>query len=327
MSGQARQLALATLRSITRGAFADAALDQTLQRANLSVADRSLVTELVYGIVRRQRTLDALIDQLATKPAHQQPLDLRLILHLGLYQLRYLSHVPPSAAVDTSVELARQQGLTGLTGVVNGILRAYLRQCATTDPLRLPDTVVARLGILHSYPDWIVQTWLEQFGPVETELLCQWFNQPPTIDLRVNLLRTTVEEVIAAMQAIGITAQPLPSLPQGLRLTAPVGSVQHLPGFAEGWWMVQDSSAQLVSQIVNPQPGEVVIDACAAPGGKTTHLAELMADQGTVWACDRSPQRLKKVQQNADRLQLRSIRTCVGDSRALPQFVGMGDRV
>jgi len=246
---------------------------------------------------------------------------------LGLYQLRYLNHIPPSAAVDTTVELARQQGLAGLTGFVNGMLRAYLRQSMTGDPLVLADDLTRRLGTQHSYPDWIVKTWLDQFGQADTEQLCQWLNQPPTIDLRVNSLKATVAEVEAAMQEAGIGVQRIPPLPHALRLVSHAGAIQQLPGFAEGWWMVQDSSAQLVSLVVDPQPGETVIDACAAPGGKTTHLAELMGDRGAVWACDRSPSRLKKIQQNTERLQLNSIHTCAGDSRELIQFVGKGDRV
>ncbi len=316
------------LRSVARGAFADVALDQALRQTDLPAIDRHLATELVYGSIRRQRTLDALIDQFAKKPARQQSPDLRLILHLGLYQLRYLSHIPPSAAVDTTVELARQQGLEGLTGFVNGVLRAYLRQSMAEDPLMLTDDRLAhRLGTQHSYPDWIVQTWLDQFGQADTEQLCQWLNQPPTIDLRVNSLRATMAEVEAAMQAVGVDVQRIPPLPQALRLVSHAGAIQQLPGFAEGWWIVQDSSAQLVSLVVDPQPGELVIDACAAPGGKTTHLAELMHDQGTVWACDRSPSRLKKVHQNAERLHLKTIHICAGDSRELTEFVGKGDRV
>jgi 16S rRNA (cytosine967-C5)-methyltransferase len=329
------------LRSIAKGAFADIAVDRVLQQAqDLAGRDRGLMTELVYGCVRRQRSLDYLIDQLATKPAAQQPPDLRLILHLGLYQLCYLTQIPAAAAVNTTVDLAKQNGLAGLTGVVNGLLRQYLRQYlpagksaiadgATVPPISLPapppSTIAAtRLGIQHSYPDWIVQVWLDQFGIAETEQLCQWMNQPPPIDLRINTLRTDLATVEAAFQAAGIATQRLP-LPQALRLQH-VGAIQHLPGFAAGWWIVQDSSAQLVSYLVDPQPGEVVVDACAAPGGKTLHLAELMGDRGTVWACD-SVSRLKKLQQNCDRLGLQSIQLCPGDSRELTQFRGMCDRV
>lgn len=325
MTQSSRQLAFLALRSVHQGAFADVALDKALHQTNLNAPDRRLITELVYGSVRRQRSLDTLIDQLAKKKAYQQPPDLRLILHLGLYQLRYLNQIPVSAAVNTTVDLTKQNGFSGLAGFVNGLLRQYAR---SHPALTLPvDNPVERLGILHSYPDWIVQVWLEQLGLEETEQLCEWMNRPPHIDLRVNPLRTSIEAVEAAMQVAGIPVCRIPHLPQGLRLLEPSGSVQHLPGFQEGWWMVQDSSAQLVSELVNPQPGELVVDACAAPGGKTLHLAELMQDRGVIWACDRTPSRLKKLQQNVERLGLHSIQVCMGDSRELPQFVGQCDRV
>lgn len=321
------------------------ALDQALNQAALSEPDRRLLTELVYGCVRRQRTLDALIDQLGKKTSQQQPPNLRLILHLGFYQLRYLSHIPPSAAVHTTVDLAKHNGFAGLAGVVNGLLRQYIRLASPTvaisssslppssslsfptDPLQLPSEPIAHLGILHSYPDWIVQVWQEQFGWDATAQLCAWMNQPPPIDLRINLLKASLAQVVDALTHQGIAVQQVDALPQALRLMQPVGPIQALPGFQEGWWMVQDSSAQLVSHLLNPQPGEVVIDACAAPGGKTAHIAELMGDRGTIWACDQTPSRLKKLQQNCDRLGLESIRIHTGDSRQNPEFVGIADRV
>ena len=325
MTQNSRQLAFLALRLIKKGAFADVAVDKVLHQTELSAVDRRLLTELVYGCVRRQRTLDALVDQLATKK--DQPSDLRIVLHLGLYQLRYLNQIPASAAVNTTVELTKQNGFSGLAGFVNGLLRQYLRASEASDPLQLPDSPIERLGVLHSFPDWIVQVWLDQFGLIETEKLCEYMNQPPHIDLRVNTLRSSLSEVEAAMQSAGIQVQRVPHLPQALRLAQGSGAIQNLPGFQEGWWIVQDSSAQLVGYLVDPQPGEVVADACAAPGGKTMHLAELMDDRGTVLACDRTPSRLKRLQQNVDRLGLKSIQICTGDSRNLPQLVGQCDRV
>lgn len=324
---QPRQLALIALESIQRGAFADVALDRVLQKAAIAELDRRLLTELVYGTVRRQRSLDALIDQLGKKKSDQQPPRLRLILHLGLYQLRYLSQIPPAAAVNTTVELAKQTGFAKLAGVVNGLLRQYIRRSKNSDPLELPTNPASRLGILYSYPDWIIQVWLQQLNLAQVEKLCEYLNQPPVIDLRINPLQTTVEQVEAAMAAAGISISRVPHLPQGLRLLQSPGPIQKLPGFIQGWWTVQDSSAQLVSHLVNPQPGEMIIDACAAPGGKTTHLAELIGDQGVIWACDRTASRLQKLQQNLQRLGLHSIHLCPGDSRDLPQFKRQADRV
>jgi 16S rRNA (cytosine967-C5)-methyltransferase len=324
----ARQLAFLTLRSIQQGAFADVALDKILNQTALPLPDRRLLTELVYGTVRRQRTLDALIDQFAKKRSSQQPPDLRLILHLGLYQLRYLNQIPASAAVNTTVDLTKQNGLAGLTGFVNGLLRQYLRAAEMgVDPLPRSDNPVEQLGIQHSYPNWMIEVWRQQLDLAETAQLCEWLNQPPHLDLRVNPLRTSLEQVETALRSAGISVDRILYLPQALRLAGATGAVQNLPGFNQGWWMVQDSSAQLVSHLVDPQPGEVIVDACAAPGGKTAHLAELMQNQGTIWAIDRAPSRLKKLQQNADRLELQTIQICAGDSRELPQFVGQCDRV
>ncbi|MBW4652289.1 MAG: 16S rRNA (cytosine(967)-C(5))-methyltransferase [Kaiparowitsia implicata GSE-PSE-MK54-09C] len=324
-SSNPRQVALLALLAVQRGAFADVALHDALNRADLSAVDRGLTTELVYGTVRRGRSLNALIQQFASKPP---PPKLVPILQLGLYQLRYLSHIPPSAAVNTTVDLAKHNGLGGLAGFVNGLLRAYGRShAAGVDPLDLPSDPVQRLGVLHSYPDWIVQVWVDQVGWAAAEALCQWFNQPPRLDVRVNELQTSVTQVQQAWLAAGVESERLPQNPQGLRLRQHIGAVQALPGFAEGWWAVQDSSAQLVSHLLDPQPGETVIDACAAPGGKTTHIAELMGDRGVVWAGDRSANRLKKVAENAQRLRLHSIHIQAADSRELPQFAHQADRV
>ncbi|NEQ24023.1 MAG: 16S rRNA (cytosine(967)-C(5))-methyltransferase [Microcoleus sp. SIO2G3] len=333
-----RQLAFLALRDIQkRGAYTDIALDRVLRSANLNSTDRSLVTELVYGSVRRMRSLDALIDQLGKKKAHQQPPDLRTILHIGLYQLRYQSRIPASAAVNTTVELAKENGFKGLAGVVNGLLRQYDRLATAStdaepnpkshDPLQLPEEPVVRLGILHSFPNWIIKLWIEQLGIEEAESLCEWLNQSPTIDLRVNPLRVSIEVVEAAMQGAGVDVRRVPHLPQALRVVGGTGTIQQLPGFNEGWWTIQDSSAQLVSHLLNPKAGDVVIDACAAPGGKTTHIAELMGDEGKIWACDVKASRLKKVQENAQRLQLQSIQICTGDSRDFPQFINSADAV
>jgi len=318
-------LALSALQAVRRGAYADAAVHQALQHSALSDLDRRLFTELVYGCVRRQRTLESLVAQFVPK---SPPVLLGLILQVGLYQLRYLTQIPDAAAVHSTVDLAKTNGFGGLAGLVNGVLRRYLRaQAEGGDPLQLPAGAIARLGTLHSFPDWIVEEWVSQFGLDETAALCDWMNQSPRIDLRVNRLVASVEQVEAAFAAAGVTVQPVAGVPYALRIVGHAGAVQALPGFHEGWWTVQDSSAQLVGALLDPQPGETVIDACAAPGGKTTHLAELMGDRGTIWACDRTANRLKKLAESIQRLRLTSIQPRVADSRQIPDFVGMGDRV
>ncbi|MEM8722595.1 MAG: 16S rRNA (cytosine(967)-C(5))-methyltransferase [Cyanobacteria bacterium P01_G01_bin.39] len=328
---QSRNLAFLALKNVYyQKAYTDVALNRIIKTLGKSAAiaqvERSFACELVYGVVRRQRTLDRLIDLLGKKKAAQQPPNLRVILHLGLYQLRYLDRIPPSAAVDTSVQLAKENGISKLSGVVNGVLREYLRQAESGDPLELPNNVIAKLGTKHSFPDWIVETWLEQLPLAEVDQLLAWFNKSPHLDLRVNPLKTSVAEVKAAFEATGITVEPIPHLPQGLRLKS-AGAVTDLPGYKQGWWVIQDSSAQLVTHLLDPQPGETIIDACAAPGGKTTHIAELMSDRGRIIACDRVAKRLNKVRENAARLQLNSIEIVPGDSREQSQFFEIADRV
>jgi 16S rRNA (cytosine967-C5)-methyltransferase len=329
-----RQLTLFALKDLETGSYTDMVVERLLNKFELSAVDRNLFTELVNGIVRRKRTLDAIIDRLAKQPAHRQPPELRQLLRLGLYQLRYLDRIPESAAVNTTVDLAKANDLTGLTGVVNGILRQYIRlQERQEEVLNLPEDPIRRLGTLYSFPDWLIEQWIAELGETETEQLCQAFNQSPTMDLRVNILSNISNpaqqraKLIEIFQAAGIEAAPLPYLSQGLRFVGTVGAIDRLPGYHEGSWTIQDSSAQLVTHLLDPQPGEVIIDACAAPGGKTTHIAELMGNTGQVFALDKTASRLKKLQQSIDRLQLTNIQILTGDSCGFSELTNTADRV
>jgi 16S rRNA (cytosine967-C5)-methyltransferase len=344
LSMDSRQLVLFALKDIETGSFTDVVVERLLSKFELSTVDRHLFTELVNGIVRRKRTLDAIIDRLAKQPAHRQPPNLRQLLRLGLYQLRYLDRIPDSAAVNTTVDLAKTNDLAGLAGVVNGILRQYIRlQDEQAEVLDLPEDPIARLGTLYSFPDWLIAQWMDELGSIETEQLCQAFNQVPTIDLRTNSLKIDVEclpntsqiervtqqrhKLIEIFATAGIAAIPIPLVPQGLRFVGNVGAISQLPGYQAGWWTIQDSSAQLVTHLLDPQPDEVVIDACAAPGGKTTHIAELMGNTGQVLALDKTASRLKKLQQSLDRLQLTTIKILTGDSCGFSELINTADRV
>ncbi|MEM1426366.1 MAG: transcription antitermination factor NusB, partial [Cyanobacteria bacterium P01_H01_bin.130] len=223
-AGTARQVALQALRSVFAGSYADAALDRYLrQAAHLTGQDRGLVTELVYGCTRQRRTLDALIDRLAKKPAHEQAPELRAVLHLGLYQIGFLTQIPNGIAVHETVELAKTSGLKGLSGLVNGILRNYVRrlegeEVPATSPFcfPLPDNPIEKLAIAHSYPNWIVQSWSDRLGTEAAEQLCHWFNQVPTLDLRVNQRRGDRTTVLAALKETGAEAEGIDNLPQGI---------------------------------------------------------------------------------------------------------------
>ena len=334
----ARQIAFEALRAIDRGAFADVILNKKINQSQLSPQDKGLVTELVYGTVRRGRTLDALIGQYGKRAANKQQADLLQILRLGFYQLRYLKQVPNHAVVDTTVQLAKTQRLGKLSGVVNGMLRQYIRDTekgsaregdpgSKGDSLRLPTDVTERLGVLYSYPDWIIRVWQSMLPEAEVAELCEWFNQSPSVDLRVNLQRHSLDEAEAIFAEAQIEVARVTQVPSALRLQGHNGAISQLPGYEAGWWAVQDSSAQLVAYLLDPKPGETVMDACGAPGGKSLHIAELMGDEGTVFSCDRTASRTKKIQQNIDRLGINAVRPLMCDSRSQPTFAEQADRV
>ncbi len=294
-----RAWALQVLQQVDqRGSLVNLALQGVLPQ--MPSQERALTTELVYGVTRQQRTLDALIEYYSGRGIHQQPPLLRRILHLGLYQLRFLTQIPAAVAVNTSVELAKAYHLGGLSGVVNGILRRAIR-----DPeLPVPGDPIQALGVCHSYPDWLLRLWAEELPLAEVEALCVWGNQVPSLDLRVNLWRTSREEVQALLEQAGIPTASLASSATALRVLGHHGDPATWPGFEEGLWTIQDASAQQVVAWLDPQPGEVVVDCCAAPGGKTGHIAEKMHNQGMVYALDQHGGRLKRIVEQARRLRL-----------------------
>ena len=318
-----RRLAWQVLQAVAAGAYADGALERELGRTPLAPVDRGLATELAYGAIRQRRLLDAWLDQLGKVPAERQPPKLRWLLHIGLYQLLASDRVPPSAAVSTTVELAKRGGLARLAPVANGLLRAFLRRREAGDTLPLTPAQsadpVLSLGVRHSLPDWLTRELLQWLPPERAEAFGSACNSPPSLDLRVNRLRSSPAAVQAALAGAGVEAIAIEGLPAGLTLKGRSGDLSRLPGFAEGYWCVQDRAAQRIAPLLDPQPGERILDACAAPGGKSTHLAELMGDQGLVLALDRGQARLRRVSRNAERLGLGSIAVQHGDATALGQ--------
>ena len=326
-----RRVAWQVLQAVAAGAYADGALERELGRTELSVADRGLATELAYGAIRQRRLLDAWLDLLGKVPAHKQPPKLRWLLHLGLYQLLASERVPAAAAVSTTVELAKRGGLTRLAPVVNGLLRAFLRRQQAGQPLPLSADPAEALGVRQSLPAWLADALLQWLPEAQAEAFGRACNTPPALDLRVNRLRSSREAVLQALAAAGVAAEPIPGLPDGLTLTGRSGDLRLLPGYAEGHWCVQDRAAQRIAPLLDPQPGERILDACAAPGGKSTHLAELMRDQGSVLALDRGEARLRRVERNSARLGLGCIQPRHGDAATLaaeaPELRGSFDRI
>ncbi|MFM7087294.1 MAG: 16S rRNA (cytosine(967)-C(5))-methyltransferase [Cyanobium sp.] len=332
-----RAAAWQVLLAVAAGAYADAALERQLARDPLSSADRALATELAYGAIRQRRLLDAWLSALGRVPAERQPPKLRWLLHVGLYQLLFSTRIPAAAAVNTSVELARTIGLERLAPVVNGLLRAVLRRRQDAGPepwagLELPGEAAASLALRHSLPDWLTARLLEWLPPAQAEAFARTCNNPPPLDLRVQPLRCDRAALLEALAAAGVSADALPGCPQGLTLRERPGDLRALPGYAEGWWSVQDRNAQRIVPLLDPRPGQRVLDVCAAPGGKTTQIAELLQGQGELWAVDRSEARLKRVAINARRLGVEEgLQRLAADGTSLaelrPDWIGRMDRI
>ena len=296
-----REIAARLLRQWEGGRErADALLADALP--TLPRRDRSLCQELVLGVIRWRAPLDWLIEQ--KTDGRRQPPAARLVLRLGLYQLFWLDRVPAHAAVDTAVQLARRLDLGRAAGFINAVLRACQRERdALRDALQRLKTDDPALG--HSHPAWLVRRWIARWGADAAGRLLAWNNQPAPIHGRANTLRADAAVLTARWRDEGVEHEPLEfpwteSVPI-FRLQPP-GSIADLPSFRDGLFYVQDASTLLAVHLLNPQPGEEVLDLCAAPGGKATLIAQRIGGEGTVIACDAQPRRLERLRENLARL-------------------------
>ena len=326
-----RRLAWDVLQAVAAGAYADVALERALRDRPLQGPDRGLATELAYGAIRQRRRLDAWLDRVGRVPALKQPPKLRWLLHVGLYQLFWMERVPDSAAVNTCVELAKTQGLARLAPVVNGMLRAALRARDQGESPACSGDAALQLAFEHSLPDWLAELLLQWRDPEGATAVAAACNQVPPLDLRVNRLRATPAGVAEALAQAGHATAPISGCPDGLTLLGSSGDLRRWPGYDDGHWCVQDRAAQWVAPLLAAQPGERILDACAAPGGKATHLAELLGGDAEIWAVDRSPGRLKRVAANASRLGLDCLQARAADAsdllRERPQGSGFFQRI
>ncbi|WP_270171988.1 16S rRNA (cytosine(967)-C(5))-methyltransferase RsmB [Paenibacillus sp. SYP-B4298] len=319
----AREIALDTLCRVEADqAYSNLQLNQALQAAKLSRADASLATELVYGTLQRQGTLDYWLSRFVAKGVRKLEPWVRQLLRMSVYQLVYLDRIPPHAAVNEAVQIAKRRGHAGIAGMVNGVLRNMLRRRGELEiPAGLP--AAERIALAHSHPQWLVERWIAAYGEQTAEAMCAASNEPPSSSVRINARRASREQVLEQLSGQGAAARASELAPQGI-IVDRGGNLADTAFFRDGWWTVQDESSMLVAEVANPQPGMQVVDCCAAPGGKTTHLAEKMDDQGQVFANDLHPHKLKLIEQQAARLGLSSIRTMSGDARALAEKLEPG---
>lgn len=304
-----RNLALDVLIDIEKKrAYSNLSLHHVIETNELSAQDVALLTELVYGTVQRRDTLDYYLQPFVKGKIEPW---VRLLLRLSLYQMVYLDRIPDRAVLFEAVEIAKRRGHRGIASLVNGVLRSIQRQ-----GLRSFDEIqddLERLAIATSHPLWLVRRWVEQFGLDATKRMCEANVLPPEQTARVNTTKATVSDVIAELKKEGIEAVPSTVVDVGVKMVK--GNAAKTKAFQNGLLTIQDESSMLVAYALSPNETDVVLDCCAAPGGKTTHIAERMNNRGRIVALDIHDHKVKLIEQQAKRLGLSNIEAKQLDGR------------
>jgi len=311
----ARALAARVLERVeTDRAWADLTLDAELARAPATPRDVALATEIVYGTLRWQRYLDWILAPHSRRRIADLDARVRVVLRLTAYQLVFLERVPSFAAVNDAVTLVRERR-GRRAEYANAVLRAFARRGAREREPAAPRDPVDALAVRCSFPTWLAARWVGRYGEREAEALMRALNERPPVTLRTNTLRGSREALAARLAAEDdVTTRPTAYAPEGL-IARRAGEPGAWRAFADGACVAQDEASMLVSRLVDPRPGETIADACAAPGTKTTHLAQLMDNRGRILALDPQPQRLTRVSEAATRLGVTIVETVPGTAQ------------
>ena len=319
------------LLKVSSGTYSDHALEKVIANYEFNSLDIAFITELSFGCIRSRKFLDLWIDHLSKLPHKKQPPKLRWLLHIGLYQLLKMDKIPFSAAISSTVEVAKRTDLKGLTGTVNAILRNTVRNIEKDNYPTMSLNEIERLSCLESLPLWLVNEIVNWVGIKEAKNIAKAFNKKPSIDLRINSLKTDLNIFLNELNECNINAAAISELSHGVTLNSHPRSIKKLPGYGDGMWVVQDRSSQWVAPLLNPMKGDKILDACSAPGSKTTHLAELANDEAEIIAVDRSEKRLKMLQSNLERLNIKSVKTLKADATSLidikPNLISYFDKI
>lgn len=323
----AREAAFVSLQKFENNKkFANIEADTAIRCNGLEGADRALYTAIFYGTVERKITLDYIIDALSNRKGEIDA-NVRIILRLSLYQMRYLDRVPDYAVVNDAAELCKRFAAKSAAGFVNAVLHAYRRE---EKKLRFPDKnddPARYFSITYAYPEWLCRMWSEMYGVEKTEAIFRAFDENPPITLRVNSLKTTAEALGNAMQEKKIGHCPTAYVPGGIRLTDHC-PIEEIPGFSEGDCFVQDEASQIAAYVLGAQPGDFVIDACACPGGKSFSTALWMNNTGKILSCDLHKNKLKLVSEGAEKLGISIIETREQNGAVfVPELEAAADRV
>jgi 16S rRNA (cytosine967-C5)-methyltransferase len=316
----ARYTALSILNRLDREAKT---LDRILLELSprqdyLSKRDRALLNAVVYGVLRWRGRLDHVIAHFSDSPISRIQPSVLNILRLGLFQIIFLDRIPASAAVNTAVELTKQTQSSRAVGFVNALLRKAAANHSNVPFSTFWQNPLAYLTAAQSIPEWLAKRWLKRM-PAETIItLSKSINTIPPIALRTNTLKTNRELLLRFFENQVEQSAPTFFAPDGLYIRNPKKSIQHLAAFKKGWFQVQDEAAQLVSLLLDPQPGESILDACAGLGGKTGHMAQLMQNQGTITALDKNPEKLRLLNAEMQRLGVAIVKTVSEDLNRYP---------
>ncbi|QQK81961.1 16S rRNA (cytosine(967)-C(5))-methyltransferase RsmB [Salicibibacter cibi] len=291
-------------------AYSHLALHEAFREHPLADVDARFVTEVVYGTIKRLNTIDDVLGRVMKNPLQKTDRRVKTILRMSVYQLLFMDRVPERAAIHEGVELAKTWGRGGLKGFVNGVLRNVARQ-GLPDYRDLADPV-KQLALSTSHPEWLVRKWMHAYGEAETYAMCEANVERAYTTLRVNRLQTDRSTLQAGLEADGVQTTSGNLAPDSLIVTK--GQALHSEWFKKGAFSFQDESSMLVTYALDPQPGMRVLDACAAPGGKSTHIAERMEDDGEVLANDIHPHKRALIAEQAERLRLKSIHIQTSDA-------------
>lgn len=310
-----RRLALDALLEISeKNAFCDQVIHRMLQEHPMDKRDRAFFQRLAEGTVERQITIDYVLNQFSKVKVRKMKPVIREILRMGAYQLLYMDHVPDSAVCNESVKLVQKRKIPQLKGFVNGVLRSVVRG---RDGIAYPhrEELLSYLSVTYSMPEWIVRRFIDAYGEAGAEEICAGFLKGAgRISVRCQGSRHSVEEARASLEGQGVAVEPGILFSDALRLKN-IGSVMELEAFRRGMVQVQDESSMVVGAVSGIRPGDVVMDLCAAPGGKSMHAADLLAGQGRVISADLTEEKVEKIRENARRLGYDEIQCYVQDAR------------
>jgi 16S rRNA (cytosine967-C5)-methyltransferase len=302
-----RGIAVKILNRIERtDSYLDKLLDVELRSDELNDLDKRFLTELTHGVVRWKTRLDFIIEQFCKNKFAMQDPNIRNAMRVALYQILFLSKIPHAAAVNEAVEFVKKIRGQKAANLVNAVLRNIIRNL---NKLPTPDhetDPVQYLSIMYSHPSWMVKRWVDRYGLYETEQLLSANNERPTIVVRANTLKTTADELVKLFEERNIRNTRSKYLENFIKV-GHLSGIYNLDLFEKGYFSVQDESSGLVVKLLDPKPGETVIDLCSAPGGKTTFIGELMKNQGKIIAVDKYEHRLNLVKQSCERLGVENV--------------------